>query len=106
MKRLAKVLVLATLALGSSAYADGAGTFNSKCATCHGKDGKGKTTMGAKLKVKDLTTSDKKADEIVKQVTDGIKDADGKNTMPSFKDKLSDADIKDVAAFAASLKGK
>ena len=40
------------------AYADGAANYASKCASCHGADGKGQTTMGKKQKVKDYTTAD------------------------------------------------
>lgn len=60
---------------GASAWAQGDAKdlYMSKCATCHGSDGAGKTAMGKKLKVQDAHAAAGKmsADEMVKIVTDG-----------------------------------
>jgi len=72
---------------------DAAATFQAKCAVCHGKDGKGQNPMGQKLGVKDLTVTKLSAAEIEKTITDG------KGKMTGFKGKLSDAEIKAMAAF-------
>ena len=47
--------------------------YLSKCATCHGADGAGKTAMGKKLKVQNAQAAVGKmsADEMIKVVTDG-----------------------------------
>ncbi len=90
-------LAVAGLALPARADND---TFNKKCASCHGKDGKGATAMGKKLGIKDLTVT--KLDEagIASMILDGKKGDDGKQKMPAFKEKgLSADDAKGLAAF-------
>lgn len=70
--------------------ADGAATFKSKCAACHGQDGSGDTTMGKKLAVRALGSA-----EVQKQ-TDAELTAvitKGKGKMPSYAGKIPDADI-------------
>ena len=65
------VLVLAGAA---SAWAEDAkDLYLSKCATCHGADGAGKTAMGKKLKVQGAQAAAGKmsAEEMIKVVTDG-----------------------------------
>jgi len=55
------------------AQGDSKALYMSKCATCHGPDGKAKTAMGKKLKVQDAQTAAGKmsVDEMVKIVADG-----------------------------------
>ena len=95
MKRIAMgIAVAAILSAAGAARADGAAAiFEKKCATCHGKDGKGQTKMAEKMGIKDLTTLPGSAADVEKTLTDG------KGKMPSFKGKLSDEEIKSVAAF-------
>jgi len=107
MKRINGLAVAAlVLAASGVARADDPGLdlFNRKCAVCHGKDGKGKTPMGEKLKAADLTDPAKKAKltqaSIEKTVTDGIPE----KKMAAFKGKLTEAEIKTVATFALGLK--
>lgn len=75
------------LAAPRTAGADEAESFGKKCATCHGKDGKGQTTMGKKLGAKDLSASKLGEADMVKQILDGKKGDDGKDKMTAFKDK-------------------
>jgi cbb3-type cytochrome c oxidase subunit III len=91
------VTALAALALATPVFADeGAEVFKSKCASCHGEDGKGKTKMGEKLGVKDLAGT--KAD-VVKTVTEGKPPK-----MQAYGGKLTDAQIKAVADHVKGLK--
>lgn len=112
MKRLAAALSLALFASGATAaFADGVETWNKKCASCHGKDGKGKTKMGEKLKVSDLTSADVQGKLTDKQITDvvnnGVKDKDtGKDKMPAYKGKLTDAEIAELVKVVRDFKGK
>ena len=56
MKR--KILVFATIIVASAGIgvaADAAANWSQLCASCHGKDGSGNTTMGKKLGVKDYS---------------------------------------------------
>ncbi len=90
----------------SGAFADAAATWNQHCASCHGKDGAGKTMMGKKLGVKDYSTAAGQTftdAEAEKAITEGVKEG-GKDKMKSFKDKLSGAEIKALVAYIRTLK--
>lgn len=83
-------LSLATPIL-ADATPEGAPIYKSKCALCHGPDGKGQTATGKSLKVRDLTSEEvqKLSDQELYSVI-----ADGKGKMMGFKSSLSDAQIK------------
>ena len=100
MKR--KILIFATIIIASAGIglaADAAANWNQLCASCHGKDGSGNTTMGKKLGLKDYSKqqgfSDAEATNIIKN---------GKGKMKAYKGKLSDADVKALVAYVRSLK--
>ena len=74
--------------------------YLSKCATCHGPDGTGKTAKGKKLKVQDVhaTAAKMSAEEMTKIVTDGKgQDMDG------FGKSLSKDQIKGLVDFYRGL---
>ncbi|HVR39713.1 MAG TPA: cytochrome c [Thermoanaerobaculia bacterium] len=104
MKKLIIIVAVAFLivpALVADATADGASIYKSKCAMCHGPDGKGQTTMGKNLKIRDLGSADvqKQSDQELAKIT-----ADGKGKMPAYKAKLSAEEIKAVVAFIRTFK--
>ncbi len=105
MRRVVPV-VASLVVLLSAAYtrADGAAAiYEKKCATCHGKDGKGHTRMGEKLGIKELAVLPAGSTTTAADVEKVVRD--GKGKMPAFKDKLSDDEIKALAAFVkAGLK--
>lgn len=72
--------------------------FGKHCATCHGKDGKGQTTMGKKLNTPDLTTKEVKSEEAFKILKEGLK-KDGKEIKKSFSGKLTDDEIKALVEY-------
>ena len=93
MKKLV-VLVTAAIVLVAlpliAAEPDAAAIYKSKCAMCHGPDGKGQTPMGKNLKVRDLGSEDvqkMKGEQLEKVINDG------KGKMPAYKAKLSEAEI-------------
>jgi mono/diheme cytochrome c family protein len=104
--------VAGMMSLGSihGAAADETGElYVKKCATCHGRDGKGNTIMGKKLTIKDLTDPKVQAEvtdeQIEDQMRNGVKDkTTGKDRMPAFKDKITDEQIKALAKFVRTLK--
>ena len=108
MKTIVSLAVSLLIASAISARAaDGAALWSQHCASCHGKDGSGNTTMGKKLSVKDYTSAkvqaeftDAKAAQIIKE---GVSEG-GKVKMKPFKDKLSDEDVKALVAYVRSLK--
>lgn len=107
-----KVLFLSLTAValvgftGVARAADGAELYKKKCATCHGEDGKGKTKMGEKLKVKDLTDAAAWKDLTEEKVSKGIADGIEDKKMPGMKDKWSADEIKAVTQHTMTLKPK
>jgi mono/diheme cytochrome c family protein len=79
---------------------EGATVFGGKCATCHGKDGSGNTTMGKNMKIIDLRAADvqNKTDA---QLAEAISKGMGK--MPGYK-ILGEEKINDVVAYIRALK--
>ena len=97
-------LSLVLMAVSLPLFAETAvNNYKAKCAPCHGADGTGNTPVGKSLHVKSLAS-----DEVQK-----LSDADlttilhdGKNKMPAFKDKLTDAEIKDMVQYIRSFAPK
>jgi len=74
---------------------DAAATYKSKCAMCHGPEGK-----GGKMGTRDFASPEVKAESDA-QLTDII--TKGKGKMPAYSGKLTDAQIKDVIAYIHTL---
>ena len=74
--------------------------YVSNCARCHGTNGRAQTAQGKKLDADDLTGGD----------ATGISDAkmtrvitSGKGKMPSFRKKLTAAQIAQISSYVRSL---
>jgi mono/diheme cytochrome c family protein len=103
--RVLMLMVGIALILGSAKFAaaqdDPAALYKSKCAACHGADGKGDTAMGKKLGIKDFHSpevakmSDTELFEITKK---------GKDKMPAYNGKLTDDQIKALVKYIRALK--
>jgi mono/diheme cytochrome c family protein len=107
----AKIIAIAALIGAAAAWsaraADATANWNSSCAACHGKDGKGQTMMGRKLGIKDLTDAKVQAAFTDADATKAIKEgvtADGTVKMKAFGDKFSDDEIKALVAQVRSFK--
>ena len=78
--------------------------FQTHCAVCHGDDGRGQTEEGRKKKARDLTNAkwqDTIDDaRIVRSITKGH------DEMPAFGKKLTESEIKTLAAEVRSLAKK
>jgi cytochrome c6 len=102
-------LTLIALGLGlaaPAAMADAAAIYTKSCASCHGKDGKGQTTMGKKSGARDYTTAEgqKWTDaEGIKAILEGVKDG-SKTKMKGYKDKVSEAEAKELVAYIRKFK--
>ncbi len=108
MKKLMMVAaIVAAASLASAHAADAKENWEKNCVKCHGADGKGETKMGKKLAVRDLTDPKVQSsftdDKAAAAIKDGVK-AEGKQTMPGYADKLSDADIKALVTYVRDLK--
>jgi cytochrome c6 len=91
MKRI--LFAFAALSLAATALAaDPAALFATKCAACHGKDGKG-TAVGQKMGVKDITALKDSEAELVTVISNG------RGKMSAYKEKLSADEIKGLAKF-------
>lgn len=93
-------LILFSSVVFASAQSGGKNIFASKCALCHGPDGRGNTSIGKSLKIADLHSDavQKLSDADLKTVV-----TTGKNKMPPFKGKLTDAQIGDVVSYIREL---
>jgi mono/diheme cytochrome c family protein len=80
---------------------DVAALYKSKCAACHGADGKGDTPAGKKLGTKDFHSPDvaKMSDTDLFEIT-----KKGKDKMPGYDKKLTDDQIKELVKYVRSLK--
>jgi cytochrome c6 len=88
---------------GFPVYADDAGAplYKTKCAACHGADGKGETTVGKADKIRDLGSAEVQAQS----------DADltaiistGKGKMPAYGKSLKPEQVKELVAYIRTLK--
>lgn len=98
------VIPLLMLGIRTDAHADAQVLFKTHCASCHGLDGKARTPVGRKLGVKDLTESKTVDEEIERQILEGLKDKQGNQRMPPFKQKLSADDVKLLVGWVKSLR--
>lgn len=82
---------------------DGAAMFKAKCAMCHGQDAAGKTPMGSKLSIRDLTSADvqKQSDEEIAGVI-----TKGRNKMPEYGSKLTKDQIAELEKYVRSVAKK
>ena len=98
------------LALGAAPWAqaaDAKDNWTEHCARCHGDTGTANTKMGRKLKVKNLTLpriqSRLTDDRIRESIMQGSQTDDGEELMPSFRDKLTEAEREALVGYIRSL---
>ena len=94
---LAFLLLISTRSMAETA----AETYKTTCAMCHGTDGKGDTALGKNLHAKDLTSDEvqKKTDEELSTII-----VKGKENMPGFEGRLTQAQINGLVKFIRTLK--
>jgi mono/diheme cytochrome c family protein len=92
---------LALLATTVSGQAPGEPIYKTKCAVCHGPDGKGETAVGKANKLRDIGSA-----EVQKQSDDelGAIITNGKGKMPAYGKSLKPEQIKELVAYIRSLK--
>lgn len=96
------LVILLTLALCSS-YAtaqDAAGLYKTKCAMCHGADGKGETAAGKSTGARSFSSPEvqKESDAELTQITEK-----GKGKMPAYENKLTAPQVKELVAYVRQL---
>jgi len=104
LKYIVRAGTLSLFIAGTLCFAQsGADTYKSKCQMCHGADGTGDTPAGKSTKVRSFSSPEvlKMSDDDLIAVT-----TNGKNKMPAYKGKLTDAQIKDLIAYIHTLQKK
>jgi mono/diheme cytochrome c family protein len=104
MRTVISLLLLCSTASAQS-LSDAARLFKGKCAACHGTDGKGATTEGAKMAIRPLPgdISDQKIREVIEGGVNRTT-ADGKKqSMTAYKDKLTADQIAGLVAYVRSF---
>ena len=81
---------------------DAAALYNSRCAKCHGRDGRSKTTRGRLTHSRDLISADWQNDVSDERIFNSI--SNGKGKMPSFKKSLSEDQINSLVTYVRRLR--
>jgi mono/diheme cytochrome c family protein len=98
------VVVMMSRGVSASASAgDASSTFNSKCASCHGRDGRARSMHARHEKARDLTSAEWQDSVSDERIYNSISNGKGKN-MPAFKKKLSDAQIDELVNYVRRLR--
>jgi mono/diheme cytochrome c family protein len=100
--RIQSALAAILIAAGASCFAQSSGeaTYKAKCATCHGVAGMAESNMAHAMKVKPVSDPEVKKHSLA-QMIEITKNGLGK--MPAYKDKLTDAQIKDATEYFHKL---
>jgi cytochrome c6 len=85
------------------AQGEGATLFKAKCAGCHSADGSGSGSAGKAMHIRDLASADvqKQTDAELTAII-----ADGKGSMPAFKDQITGDQVKELVGFIRDLAKK
>ena len=95
------VVLLGLPATPVSGQTPGESLFKTKCAVCHGPDGKGETAAGKANKLRDLGSTEvqKQSDDDLSGIVTG-----GKGKMPAYGKSLKPEQIKELVAYIRSFK--
>ena len=100
--------VATTIAAGRNAPPrPAAQVYRRYCISCHGSDGKAKTSKGRFSHARDLTDAQWQNDVSDERIFNSI--TNGRNVrgnMPAFSDKLKDNDVDSLVTFVRGLKAK
>jgi mono/diheme cytochrome c family protein len=89
--------------VGSNSPVQGAATSYAKyCVTCHGRDGRSKTSKGRRNHARNLTETDWQGAVSDERVFNSI--ANGRGKMPAFSKKMSDAEIDAMVSYVRALR--
>ena len=96
----APIVAIFLLVPGANSQGAGEKIYKAKCTSCHAADGTGGSAAGKATKARDFCSDE------VKQETDEEWTAimvKGKNKMPAYDKKLTDAEMKEVIAYIRGL---
>ena len=104
---LSATLVTVIAAAGNSPARPASQTYRRYCVSCHGSDGKAKTSKGKYSHARDLTDAQWQADVSDERIFNSI--MNGRNTrgnMPAFSDKLKQKEVDSLVSFVRGLKAQ
>jgi mono/diheme cytochrome c family protein len=81
--------------------------YRRHCISCHGSDGKAKTSKGRFSHARDLTDAQWQTDVSDERIFNSI--MNGRNVrgnMPAFSNKLNEKDVNSLISFVRALKAK
>ena len=82
-------------------------TYRRYCVSCHGTDGKAKTSKGKYSHARDLTDAQWQGDVSDERIFNSI--MNGRNqrgNMPAFADKLNEKEVNSLVSFVRGLKAQ
>ena len=82
--------------------ADAGAIYNRDCASCHGRDGRGRTRKGRQTRARDVTDAAWQDDVSDERLFNSINNGRGK--MPAFRKTVSENDIDALVAFIRRLR--
>jgi mono/diheme cytochrome c family protein len=92
--------LIAICEMPSLAQSAGETLFKTKCAACHGPDGKGEVPMGKKLGARNLSSTEVQGQSDA-QLTEVV--TKGKGKMPAYDGKLTKEQIGELVAYIRAL---
>ncbi|HMI51179.1 MAG TPA: cytochrome c [Candidatus Saccharimonadales bacterium] len=95
------VAAMSLVAGPARSQSGGEALYKTKCAACHGPDGKGETAIGKANKLRDLGSAD--VQKLSDEELAGIIGA-GKGKMPAYAKSLKPEQIKDLVAYIRAFK--
>ena len=99
---LAASFVFVVAAERISPAADARSSYNGKCASCHGRDGRGKSFRGRLSHARDLTDANWQNDVSDERIFNSI--SNGRGKMPGFKKSLSENEIEALVVYVRRLR--
>lgn len=108
---LAVAVLLCLAAFARESFGDNARTasqlYRRHCISCHGSDGKSKTSKGKFSHARDLSDAQWQADVSDERIFNSI--MNGRNVrgnMPAFSDKLDEKQVNSLVSFVRGLKAQ
>ena len=87
----------------STTAGDATSVYNSKCASCHDRDGRARSRHARHEKARDLTTAEWQDSVSDERIYNSVSNGKGKN-MPAFKKKLSEAQMDELVNYVRRLR--
>jgi cytochrome c6 len=85
-----------------SAAGDARSVYNTRCASCHGRDGRAASAHARREHARDMTSGEWQDSVSDERIYNSI--SNGKGKMPAFKKKLTDAQIDELVNYVRRLR--